>query len=261
MFTLDGVVPSGFTLEGVFLTFEDFAGVVFAGVVFIGVVFAVVEDTAPVALFIGVAPAVLFTGPAVDVLLTVLAGWITESLVAGFFLTGNGFVVPRGVRWRAGFEASLTAALFGVTGVFFAGVVVDVGLAAGVEVADFFPGVEVGADVAFAGVAVAFAAVEVDAPAPLSFFGTLFAGGAAELVVFVAVAAGFLTGVDLVVDAAVLVGVLLAGFFAVDSATLEIFPTLAIVECQNLLPMKCSADLHWSAAFCCLSWSMADILC
>jgi hypothetical protein len=188
---LVGAVPSGFTLEAGFLI-----GVAFAGVGFTGVALVVVEEAALVVFFNGVDPTVLFTGLDSDV------------LVAGFFLTGSGFVVPRGVRVRAGFEASLTAALPAVTGV-------------------FFTGVEIAAGVNFAAVDVVFAGVEADAPAALSFLGTLFAGVAAELAVLVAVAvavaAGFLTGVALVADA--------AGFFVVDSATLEMFPTLAEEVC------------------------------
>ena len=183
-----GAVPSGFTLEAGFLT-----GVAFVGVGLTGVALFVVEETALVVFFNGVDPTVF---------VAVLTGLDSVVLVAGFFLTGSGFVVPSGVRVRAGFDASLTAALPAVTGV-------------------FFTGVEVAAGVDFVAVDVVFAGVEADAPAALSFLGTLFAGVAAELAVLVAVtvAAGFFTGVALVADA--------AGFFAFDSATLEIFPTLA----------------------------------
>jgi hypothetical protein len=172
-------------LEVVFLT-----GVAFVGVGFAGVALVVVEEAALVVFFNGVEPAVF---------VTVLAGLDSKVLAAGFFLTGSGFVVPRGVRVRAGFEASLTADLPAVTGVFFVGV-------------------DVAAGVAFVAADVVFAGVEADAPAELSFLGTLFAGVVAELAVFIAVAAGFLTGVALVAD--------VAGFFEVDSATLEMLPTL-----------------------------------
>jgi len=75
-------------------------------------------------------------------------------------------------------------------------------------------------------------------PAAFNFLGTLFTGAAADPMVSVAVAAGFFTGVALAADVAVF-----AGAVVVDPATLEMFPTL-----------------DWSAAFCCLSWSTADIL-
>jgi len=220
MFTLVGAVPSGFTLVGVRLT-----GLAFAA----GVVFAAGEDVAAVVV-------VFFTGA----LLTALAGCDCAAPVVGFLRMGRGFVVPRGVRWRAGLEASLTGVLPVVTGVFFTGVVVEAGLLAEAAVAGFFTGVEDAAGVAFTGVV--FAGVEADAPAALSFLGTLFAGAAADPAVSVAVATGFFTGVALVADVAVIAGVVEAGFVAVDPATLEMFP---ILDC--------------SAAFCCLSWSTADI--
>jgi hypothetical protein len=170
---------------------------------------------------------VFFNGVELAVFAAVLTDLDSEVLAAGFLRTGSGFVVPRGVRVRAGLEASLTAALPTVTGVFFAGVVVAAGLLAEAVVTGFFTGVEVAAGVALVAVDVAFAGVEADAPAGLSFFGTLLAGVAAELAVLVAVAAGFLSGMALVADVAVFAGAVVAGFFAVDSATLEMFPTLA----------------------------------
>lgn len=203
MFTLVGAVPSGFTLVGVRLT-----GVAFAA----GVVFATGEDAVAV---------VFFTGA----LLTALAGCDCAAPVVGFLRMGRGFVVPRGVRWRAGLDASLTGVLPAVTGVFFTGVVVEAGLVADAAVTGFFTGVEVAAGVAFTGVL--FAGVEADAPAALSFLGTLFAGAAADPAVSVAVATGFFTGVALAVDVAVFAGVVEAGFVAVDPATLEMFPILA----------------------------------
>jgi hypothetical protein len=210
---LEGVVPSGLTLDGAFLT-----GVAFVGVGFAGVALVAVEEAALVMFFDGVELAVF---------VAVLMDLDSEVLAAGFLRTGSGFVVPRGVRVRAGLEASLTAALPTVTGVFFAGVVVAAGLLAEAVVTGFFTGVEVAAGVALVAVDVAFAGVEADAPAGLSFFGTLLAGVAAELAVLVAAAAGFLSGMALVADVAVFTGAVVAGFFAVDSATLEMFPTLA----------------------------------
>lgn len=161
--------------------------------------------------------------------------------------------MPRGVRWRTGFEASLIGVLPAVTGVFFTGVVVDAGLLAEAAVTGFFMGVEVVAGVAFTGVVVVFAGVEADAPAAFNFLGTLFTGAAADPVVSVAVAAGFFTGVALAADVAVFAGVVV-----VDPATLEMFPTLARTD--QSMSFTLSASLHWSAAFCCLSWSTADIL-
>lgn len=199
-----GVVPSGFTFAGVFLT----------GVTFVDVGFAVSVEAALVAFLTGAVLAVLFT---------VVAGLAAGVLVAGFFRTGSGLVVPRGVRVRAGFEASLMFALPVVTGVFFIGVAVDAGLLAEAVVTGFFAGVDVAA-----GVAVLFTEVEADAPPAFSFLGTLFTGVVVEPAASVVAATGFLTGVDLVVDAAVFAGVVVAGFFAVDSATLEMLPTLAV---------------------------------
>ena len=204
MFTLVGAVPSGFTLVGVRLT-----GLAFAA----GVVFATGEDAAAVVVF--------FTGA----LLTALAGCDCAAPVVGFLRMGRGFVVPRGVRWRAGLEASLTGVLPVVTGVFFTGVVVEAGLLAEAAVTGFLTGVEDAVGVAFTGVV--FTGVEADAPAALSFLGTLFAGAAAVPAVSVAVATGLFTGVALVADVAVFAGVVDAGFDAVDPATLEMFPILA----------------------------------
>ena len=203
-----GAVPSGFTMEGVFLT-----GVAFVGVVFAGVALVVVEEAALVAFFNGVDPAAF---------VVVLTGFDAGALavpVAGFLRTGSGFVVPRGVRVRAGFDASLT--------VFFADAEVTAGLLAEAVVTGFLTGVDVAAGVAFVAVDVVFAGVEADAPAELSFFGTLFTGVVAELAVLVPVAVGFFTGVALVAGDAVFAEVVLVGFFAVDAATLATFPTLA----------------------------------
>ena len=162
---------------------------------FVGVAFAVVDD---------VALRVLFTGPAVVVLWTTLSALDVGVLVAGFLLTGNAFVVPSGVRVRAGFEASLMAVLLAVTGVFFAGVVVDATLLVAAVAVGFFTGVDVEADATFA-----VPGAEADAPAALSFLGTL------------------LTGVALVADIVVFAVLVVTGFFAVDPATLETFPMLA----------------------------------
>jgi hypothetical protein len=196
-------------LEGIFLT---------------GVALVVVEEAALVAFFNGVDPAAF---------VAVLTGFDAGALVvpvAGFLRTGSGFVVPRGVRVRAGFEASLT--------VFFEGVVVAAGLLAEAVVTGFFTGVDVAAGVAFVAIDVVFAGVEADAPAELSFFGTLFTGVAAELAVLVAFAAGFFTGVALAADVAVFAGAALVGFFAVDSATLATFPTLAENAHQLMFPVR-----------------------
>lgn len=86
------------------------------------------------------------------------------------------------------------------------------------------------AGVAFTGVgAFGAAGIEEDAPAALSFLGTLLTGAAVVSVVLVAAVAGFLTGVALdAVEVADFAGVA-AGFFAagVLPATLEMLPTLA----------------------------------
>jgi hypothetical protein len=224
---LEAVVPSGFTFDAGFLT-----GVAFAGLGFTGVALVVVEEAALVAFFKGVDPAVF---------VALLTGLESELLATGFFRTGSGFVVPRGVRVRAGFEASLTAVLPAATGV-FAGVVVAAGLLAEAVVTGFFAGVELAAGVALVAVEIVVAGFGADAPAELSFLGTLFTGVAAELAVLVAVA-GFLAGVALVA--------VVAGFFAVDSATLEMFPTLAergnVSTCPlcsiYYLTLKCSVLL------------------
>ena len=135
-----------------------------------------------------------FTG----VFLIALAGFDAEAVVALVsFLTavGNGFFAPA----VAGFEASLTG-FAAVTGVFLTGVVVVVGFEAaetGFLVADVAAGV----------------AVDVDAPAALSFLGAFFTGGVAVLVVVVAGAAGFLTGAALVADDVAFAGVAVVGFF------------------------------------------------
>ena len=203
-----GAVPSGFTLEAVFLT-----GVPFVGVDFAGVALVVVEEVALVVFFKGVDPAAF---------VAVLTGFEAGALlvpVAGFLRTGSDLVVPRGVRVRAGFDASLT--------VFLAGVVVTACLLAEAADTGFFTGVDVAAGVVFVTVEVVFAGVAADAPVELSFFGTLFTGVAAELAVLVVAVAGFFTGVNVIADDAVFAGVVLAGFFAVDSAILEMFPTLA----------------------------------
>jgi len=205
---LVGVVPSGFTLAGVFLT-----GIAFTGVAFEGVAFAVVDDAALV---------VLFTGLAVVVLLTALSGLDVEILVAGFLLTGSGFVVPRGVRVRAGFEASLMGVLLAVTGVFFAGVVVDATLLVAAVAVGLFTGVDVEADATFA-----VSGAEADAFAALSFLGTLLTGVAPAPTPSVGAATGFLTGVALVADVVVFAVLVVTGFFAVDPAILETFPMLA----------------------------------
>lgn len=181
--------PSGFALTGVFLTAGALL-VVVAGLAFTGVAFAVPEETAPLALLTGVL-AVVF--------LTVLAGFAAAAdavSAAGFFLTGNGLTVPRGVRAGAGFGVPLPFALTGVAAVFFATGVVP--------------------EVTFAGVVVVFGVVDADAPFASSFFGTFFTGVAAEFAVFVAVVVAFLTGAALVAEVAVFTGVAVAGFFAVD---------------------------------------------
>jgi hypothetical protein len=207
-------------LAGVFLT-----GVAFAGLAVEELALAVAGDAVVVVFFAGAE-------------LTALAGLDCAALVAGFLRIGSGLVVPRGVRVRAGFEASLIGVLPAVTGVFFTGVVVDTGLLAEAVVTGFFAGVvEVAPEVGFTGAAGLFAGVAADAPAAFSFLGTLFTGAAADPVVSVTVAAGFFTGGALAAVVAVFAGV------AVDPATLEMFPTLA-----------------WSAVFCCLSWSRADML-
>jgi len=203
-------------------------GAAFTGVAFVGVAFAVVDDAALV---------VLFTGPALVVLLIALSGLDVALLVTGFFLTGSGFVVPRGVRVRAGFEASLMDVLVAVTGVFFAVVVVDTGLLAVAVAAGFLTGVDVEADATFA-----VPGAEADTPVPLSFLGTLFADVAAAPTPSVDAATGFLTGVALAADVVVFATLAVTGFFAVEPAILETFPML---DC--------------SAAFCCLSWSTADM--
>lgn len=182
--------PSGFALTGVFLTAGALL-VVVAGLAFTGVAFAVPEETAPLALLTGVL-AVVF--------LTVLAGFAAAAAdavsAAGFFLTGNGLTVPRGVRAGAGFGVPLPFALTGVAAVFFATGVVP--------------------EVTFAGVVVVFGVVDAGAPFASSFFGTFFTGVAAEFAVFVAVVVAFLTGAALVAEVAVFTGVAVAGFFAVD---------------------------------------------
>ena len=208
MFTLVAVVPSGFTLASVFLT-----GAAFTGVAFVGVAFAVVDDAALL---------VLFTGPAVVVLLTTLSGLDVGVLVTGFLLTGNAFVVPSGVRVRAGFEASLMGVLLAVTGVFFAGVVVDATLLVAAVAVGFFTGVDVEAGATFA-----VPGVEADALAALSFLGTLLTGVAPAPTPSVGAATGFLTGLALVADVVVFAVLVVTGFFAVDPATLETFPMLA----------------------------------
>jgi hypothetical protein len=205
---------------GVAFTGVPFTVVFFTGVFFAGVALAVAEEAVLVTLFTGVVPTVF---------LAALTGLAVGVLVIVSFLTGSDFCVPRGVR---GFATSLTGFLAAATGVFLAGVAVDTALLAGAVVAGFFAGVDVAAGVTLDGVAadatgVAFAAVETGAPAALSFLGTLLAGAVAELTVSVAVAADFVTGVDLTADVAVLAGVVVAGFFAVELATLETFPTLA----------------------------------
>jgi hypothetical protein len=194
--------------------------VFFTGVLFTGVALAVAEDAVLVALFTGVVPTVF---------LAALTGLVVGVVVTVSFLTGSDFCVPRAVR---GFETLLTGCLAAATGVFLTGVAVDTALLAGAVVAGFFAGVEVAAGVTLDGVeadaaGVAFAGVETGAPAALSFLGTLLAGAVAELTVSVALAAGFVTGVDLTADVAVLAGAVVAGFFAVELATLETFPTLA----------------------------------
>lgn len=218
------VVPSGFTLAGVFLT-----GVAFAGLAVEELALAVADDAVVVVVF--------FAGAE----LTALAGLDSAALVAGFLRIGSGLVVPRGVRVRAGFEASLIGVLPAVTGVFFTGVVVDTGLLAEAVVTGFFAGVvEVAPEVGFTGAAGVFAGVAADAPAAFSFLGTLFTGAAADPVVSVTVAAGFFTGGALAAVVAVFAGV------AVDPATLEMFPTLAERELAGVVCSVCRLTLECS---------------
>lgn len=151
----------------------------------------------------GVNPVVLFTGAVPALFFSVLADFVAGVLVTSFLTApGNGFFVPRGVL---GFDAALM--------VFFAGVVVE-----GVEVDGtvFFVAVDDAVGVAFVGAVAVFPGVDVAVPAEPSFFGTFFTGVAVEVVVFVAVAAGFLTGVALVAADVVFAGVAVVGFFAVD---------------------------------------------
>lgn len=196
-----GVLPSAFTLAGVFLT-----GTAFAVAAFVGVAFAVADETVLV---------VPFAGPDVVVLLTALTGLEVDVLLVGFFLTGSGFVVPRGVRVRAGFEASLMGVLVAVTGVFFAVVVVVV------VVVGFFTGVDNAVDAPFV-----VPGAEADVLVVLSFLGTLLTGVAPASTPPVDAVTGFLTGVALVADV-VPAALVVAGFFAVDPATLDTFPMLA----------------------------------
>lgn len=192
-----GYVPSGFTV--VFLTP--------AGEVF----FVAVEAEFPVD-FTGVGPVVFLSA------LTALDAEAGVEVV--FFLTavGSGFFVPA----VAGFELSLTVVLAAVTGVFLTEDVAGVGLDAealdtGFLVADDVAGVEV-----LAGVV-----VDVEPPAELSFLGAFLTGVVVASVVVEVEAAGFLTGVALVVEEVVFAGEAVVGFFAVDSAVFAMFPTLA----------------------------------
>jgi hypothetical protein len=115
---------------------------------------------------------------------------------------------------------------------------------------------------AFAGVAFAdvgafgAAGAEEDAPAALSFFGTLLTGAAAGSVALVAAAAGFLTGVALdAVEVAVFAGAA-AGFFAacpVLPATFDMLPTLAVNDMSAYSSVCYCGSVHWSASFCFLS--------
>jgi hypothetical protein len=219
------VVPSGFTLAGVFLTGVDFAGVAVEEVAL-----AVADDAVVVVVVV-----VFFTGAE----LTALADLDCAALVAGFLRIGSGLVVPRGVRVRAGFEASLIDVLPAVTGVFFTGVVVDTGLLAEAVVPGFFAGVEVVPEVAFIGAAGVFAEVAADVPAAFSFLGTLFTGAAADPVISVTVAAGFFTGGTLAAVVADFAGV------ALDPATLEMFPTLAERELACIL-----CNVYWLTLEC-----------
>lgn len=137
------------------------------------------------------------------VFLTVLTGFAAGGLEV-FFVTavGKGFLEAMGV----GLEDGLI--------VFFAGVVADATLGADVLEAASLVAVDDVPGGAFAGVVVDLVAVD-ESPA-FSFLGTLLTGVTAASGVSEAVAAGFFTGVALVVKDLALVGVTVVGFFAVD---------------------------------------------
>ena len=168
-----------------------------------------------------------------DFLLAVAA---LEAGVDGVsFLTAEtGFLAAAGV----GFDALLTCVLVAAAGVVLAGVEEAAGvLAAGLLVeagGSFFTvpnGVLALTGVAFAGAgAFGAAGVAEDVPAALSFLGAFFTGAAAVSVAFVAVVAGFFTGVAFAaLDVAVLAGAAVV-FFAVDPALWATFPTLAVMN-------------------------------
>lgn len=165
-----------------------------------------------------------FTGVAPVVVLAVVLGFDTGVVVVSF-LTAAGFAVV-----VVGFEALLIGVFVVVTGVFLTGVgAVPADLLADpigsvfcvpIGVRSFFTGVAFAGVVVFAAAGVevdALAGVEVRGVVEFSFFGTLFTGAGVASVVAVVDAAGFLTGVALVVDVAALVGVAVV-FFAVVPA-------------------------------------------
>jgi hypothetical protein len=160
----------------------------------------------------------------------------------------------------AGFEALPTGVFVAVTGVFLMGADVPSGFALATGSVFCVPsGVLAFTGVAFAGAGAFGAAGVVDAPpAALSFLGA-FRTGAVAVSVEVS---GFFTGVAFVaVDVGAFVGVAVV-FFAVcpvPCAVFERLPTLAIgVSARSF--QGAMYNIHCKAAFCCLSWSTADIL-
>lgn len=157
-----------------------------------------------------------------------------------------------------GFDTLLTGVFDAVTGAFLTGVDVVSGLLLATGSVFCVPsGV-----LALTGVAFAGAGVDEDAPAALSFLGTFLTGAVVVSVAVALDASGFLTGVAFVaVDVTAFVGVAV-DFFAVcpaPCATFDRLPTLATK--RSVRPCYSAINsLHCSAAFCCLSWSTADIL-
>ena len=203
----EGYIPSGFT--------------VFTGVFLTGVGFEV--------------EGVDLTGVGPVVFLSALTEGFVGVLAASVFLTavGRGFFVAADVE-VAGFDASPATFFAGATAGFLTGVVVAAGLLADAT-GNFFcvpSGV-----LALTGAALGALEVAVEAPAALSFLGTRLTGAAAVSVLLVAEVTGFFTGVGVAfetLDVVVFTGVFVA--CPAFPATLEIFPTLAVMDVKSESP-------------------------